>query len=148
MNITRAMFVTIIYRMDGEPDADGGYAFEDVSGDAYYADAVAWATANGIVTGYSANEFAPDGNITREQMAAILWRYAQYKEIDVSVGEDTNILSYSDATPISEYAIPAMQWTCGAGVMNGNTDNTLSPKSSATRAQAAAVFGRFNEKFN
>ena len=80
---------------------------------AYYANAVAWANANGIVSGYGSGKFGPNDKVTREQLAAILYRYAQYKKYDVSVGEDTNILSYDDAQSISSYAIPAIQWACG-----------------------------------
>ena len=143
LNITRAMFVTILYRMDGEPAA-GASAFSDVSSSAYYAGAVAWASANGIVTGYSDTEFAPDGNITREQMAAILYRYANYKGIDTSVSAD--ITSYADAADVDDYAVTAMQWACGAGMMNGTGDK-LEPLGTATRAQAAAVFGRFDKQY-
>ena len=83
--------------------------------------------------------------ITREQMAAMLWRYAKYKGIDVSIGEDTNILSFNDAENISEYAIPAIQWACGADIISGYTDNTLRPLSNTTRAQAAAVLDKIDE---
>ena len=91
----------------------------------------------------SETEFAPEENITREQMAAILYRYAQYKETDTSIGDDTNILSYDDYTDISEYAIPAMQYTSGSGLITGKTQSTLNPKDNTTRAEAAAVFVRF-----
>ena len=138
------MFVTVLYRIDGSPEA-GTSSFADVPADAYYHDAVAWASANGIVNGYSDTEFGPDDDILREQMAAMLYRYAAYKGIDTSVGEDTNILSYTDAGDISEYAIPAIQWACGAGLMSGNGDGTLTPLGNAIRAEAAAVFGRFNK---
>lgn len=147
-DITRGMFVTVLHRIDGEPETDGDYSFTDVPENAYYADAVAWGSANGIIAGYSDTEFAPDDKITREQMAAILWRYAKYKDADVSVGEDTNILSYTDAYDISEYAIPAIQWVCGAGIITGFEDNTLRPKDNTTRAQAAVVFGKIDDIIN
>lgn len=89
--------------------------------------------------------FGPEDDITREQLASILYRYAQHKGYDVSAGEQTNILSYTDAPEISEYAIPAMQWACGAGVIQGMTESTLDPQGSATRAQVAAMLQRFCE---
>ena len=145
-NITRGMFVTVLYRMDGSPEG-GTSSFADVPADAYYHDAVAWASANGIVNGYSDTEYGPEDDILREQMATMLYRYAAYKDIDTSVKEDTNILSYTDAGDISEYAIPAIQWACGTGLMSGNGDGTLTPLSNAIRAEAAAVFGRFDKTF-
>ena len=102
-----------------------------------------WAVAANIISGVSETEFAPDDNVTREQAAAILYRYAQYKKQDVSVGEDTNILSYNDYNEISEYAIPAIQWACGSEILNGETAQTLNPKGTATRAEIAAVLMRF-----
>ena len=107
---------------------------------------IMWAAENGIVNGFGPTTFRPDDTITREQFAAILYRYAKdYKGYDVSAGEDTNILSYNDASSVSEYAIPAMQWACGAGLMNGSDGNLL-PASGATRAQAAALLHRFCTK--
>ena len=123
------MFVAILHRIDGENE-EGECKFEDVPSGAYYEKAVAWA------------------DITREQMAAILYRYANYKKIDTQVGDNTNILSYYDYNDISEYAIPSMQWAAGSGLMVGKTDITLNPKDNATRAEAAAVFMRFVENFN
>ena len=99
----------------------------------------------GIVNGYADGTFQPDQTISREQMAAILYRYAQYKGCDVSVGEDTNILSYTDIAQVAEYAIPAFQWAVGAGIINGTTATTLSPKGSATRGQVAAILHRYCE---
>ncbi len=145
-NITRAMFVTLLYRAEGEPFASKP-SFTDVLGNEYFADAVAWANEEGIVNGISETEFAPDKNISREQIAAILYRYAQYKKTDVSVGEDTNILSYSDFFEISEYAISAIQWSCGAGIINGRSNGVLSPKGAATRAETTVILIRFLEKY-
>lgn len=140
--LTRAMFVTILYRIDAGK-ATSANIFNDVDNDAYYNEAVAWANENGIVRGVSENEFAPDDSITREQMSAILYRYAQYKSMDVSVGENTNILSYDDYNDISEYAVSAMQYTAGSGLMVGKSQTTLNPQDNATRAEAATVFVRF-----
>ena len=142
---TRGMIATILYRMEGEPAVKNASSFRDVADGMYYSKAVAWAAANGIVNGYADGTFQPDQTISREQMAAILYRYAQYKGCDVSVGEDTNILSYTDAAQVAEYAIPAFQWAVGAGIINGTTASTLSPKGSATRGQVAAILHRYCE---
>lgn len=140
---TRGMIVTILYRLEDEPAVSGSCPFDDVKSGSYYEDAITWAAANGIVTGYDNGKFGPNDPITREQLAAILWRYAKYQGEDVSVGEDTNILSYTDAEEISEYAVAAMQWACGAGIIQGTSSSTLSPQGTATRAQAAAMLQRY-----
>ena len=140
---SRAMIVTILWRLEGEPVVNYLMQFGDVAAESWYTEAVRWAASEKIVEGWN-GKFDPMGEITREQFATILWRYAKYKGYDVSVGEDTNILSYEDAFSISEYAIPAMQWACGAGLMQGDGVN-LTPKADATRAQAAALFQRFCE---
>lgn len=102
--------------------------FRDVVENAWYSEAVRWAAANGIVNGYTEQTFGPNDNIAREQLAAILHRYANYKGYDVSVGEDTNILSFDDAQTISGYAVPAMQWACGAGLMRARTGSFCPPR--------------------
>lgn len=144
-NLTRAMLVTVLYRNEGEPAADNGHSFTDVEKGAYYENAVSWAQQNGVVKGISETEFSPDAPITREQIAAILHRYAQWKGIDVSVGEDTNILSYRDFDMISEYAIASLQWAAGTGLLKGRTETTLNPRDNATRAEIAAILHRFLE---
>ena len=141
---TRGMIVTILYRLEGEPTLSGICPFDDVKSGSYYEKAITWAAAKGIVSGYGSDLFGPDDPITREQMAVILFRYAHYKGLDVSAGEDTNILSYNDALDISEYAFPAMQWICGESILNGS-DGNLMPRGSATRAQVAAILHRFCE---
>ena len=143
-NTTRGMVVTVLYRLENQPSTSAA-SFTDVASGAYYANAVAWANANGIVSGYGSGKFGPNDKVTREQLAAILYRYAQYKKYDVSVGEDTNILSYNDAQSISSYAIPAIQWACGAGVVTGKSGSKLDPKGNATRAEVAAMLMRFCE---
>lgn len=143
-NTTRGMVVTVLYRLENQPSTSAA-SFTDVDSGAYYANAVAWANANGIVSGYGSGKFGPNDKVTREQLAAILYRYAQYKKYDVSVGEDTNILSYNDAQSISSYAIPAIQWACGAGVVTGKSGSKLDPKGNATRAEVAAMLMRFCE---
>lgn len=142
--ITRGQIATILWRMEESPVVNYAMTFEDVGAGMYYAEAIRWAASEGIVGGYTATQFGPDDAITREQLAAILWRYAQHKKYDVSVGEDTNILSYADALTVSEWAVPAMQWANGVGLIQGS-DNNLMPKGNATRAQAAAILHRFCE---
>ena len=142
---SRSMIVTILYRLEGEPVVNDAMDFTDVAGDAYYAEAVRWAASEGIVGGYGGGLFGSDDAVTREQLAVILYRYAVYKGYDVSIGEDTNILSYADFADLSEYAIPAMQWACGAGIITGVTNSTLVPQGEATRAQVAAMLMRFCE---
>ena len=144
ISTTRGMIVTILYRMEGKPAVFEACPFTDVKAGAYYERAIVWAAKNGIVKGYGNGCFGPDDQITREQMAAILYRYAKNRGLDVSVGEDTNILSYDDALDISEYAVPAMQWACGAKIIQG-ADGRLTPGEKATRAQAAAILRRFCE---
>lgn len=141
-NLSRAQLCQIIYNLEGQPAATGGSAFTDVADGAWYADAVTWAAENGIVGGYGGGLFGPEDNITREQLASILYRYAQTKGYDTSVGENTNILSYTDALEISEYAIPAMQWACGAGILQGS-GGALHPQGDATRAEVATMLMRF-----
>ncbi len=141
--MTRGMFVTVLYRMAGEPEVTGESKFIDVVKGSYYEKAVIWAEENGIVNGISDTEFAPNSKITREQMSAIMLRFAEYKEYDVSVGEDTNILSYEDFEQVSEYAIPSMQWAVGTGLMKGKTDSTLNPTQVTTRAEVATLLQRF-----
>ncbi len=139
---TRSMIVTILYRLEGEPDAAAS-SFTDVAANMYYADAVAWAQANSIVTGITETTFAPDQAITREQMAAILYRYAQYKGYDVTANNDLS--SYTDASQISAYATTAMQWANAEGLITGNTDTTINPTGNATRAEVATILMRFCE---
>ena len=142
---TRGMVVTILYRLDGSPAVSSSCPFDDVPSGAYYRDAAIWAVENGITKGYGNDLFKPNDSITREQLATFLYRYAKYKGIDVSVGEDTDILSYKDAQSISEYAFPAMQWLCDKGIMQGSNGN-LKPAGNGTRAQIAALLHRFCEK--
>ena len=139
---TRGMIVTILYRLEDEPDAAAS-SFTDVAANMYYADAVAWAQANNIVNGISATLFAPDQSITREQMAAILYRYAQFKGYDVTASNDLS--SYTDASQISAYATTAMQWANAEGLITGNTSTTINPTGNATRAEVATILMRFCE---
>ena len=137
---TRGMIVAILNRLEGNPTAaDAGFA--DVNSGDWYADAVNWAASVGIVNGYSDTQFGPNDPITREQMAAILYNYAEYKGYDVSARAD--ISSYDDAANVSDWAIESVQWANAMGLVNGMTDTTLDPQGNATRAQIAAILSRY-----
>lgn len=143
---TRAQLVTVLWRLEGSPETTSAVSFGDVADGAWYAKAVRWAAGSGVVKGYDSEHFGPDDAVTREQMVTILYRYAQYKGADVSVGEDTNILSFADAMTVSEYAIPAMQWACGSGLVTGIARDggmILAPKDTTTRVQMATLMMRF-----
>jgi len=145
---TRAMIVTILWRLEGSPIVNYAMDFEDVDAEQWYTEAVRWAASEKIVEGYGNGKFGTNDAITREQMVTIMYRYAQYKGYDVSVGENTNILSYGDVFDVAEWAIPAMQWACGSGMIQGIADGStmnLAPQGNATRAQAAAILQRFVE---
>lgn len=137
---TRGMIVTILYRLEGRPAVTAA-PFLDVPASQYYADAVAWASDHGIVSGYGDAIFGPDDTITREQMASILYRYAKYKGYDMSGSAD--ISGYADAGKISPYAVAALQWANANGLVSGTTPATLEPGGSATRAQVASILMRF-----
>lgn len=139
---TRGMIVTILHRLEGTPTADAS-GFTDVEKGAWYQDAVDWAAANGIVNGTSQTTFAPNAPITREQMAAILYRYAAYKGYDVS--QKAQLDQFQDQSAVSGYAEDALAWANAAGLITGVTDTTLSPKGSAVRAQTATILMRFCE---
>ncbi len=139
---TRGMIVTVLYRLSGDKGVNTN-SFSDVPYGAWYETAAAWVAANGIAGGIGNNQFAPKNSLAREQLAVMLYNYAKYKGYDVSVGEDTNILSYNDALTISDYAYSALQWACGAGIMNGDGSGNLNPQASATRAEVAAMLERF-----
>ena len=139
---TRAQIVTILYRLAGSPRVSGA-SFSDVTAGAWYADAVAWANANGIVNGHADGSFAPDEAVTREQLAAILYRYAQYAKRDTSAA--ASLSGYTDGGAVSGYAGTAMAWANAEGLITGTDGNALLPRSSATRAQVAAILMRFLE---
>ena len=140
---TRAQLVTILYRLEGEPEVSGTSGFTDVEADTWYTDAVAWAAANGIVNGVSETEFAPGKDITREQLATILFRYAEAKGYDVSARADLS--AYPDADQIQSYAAESVAWAVAEGLIQGFEDNTLRPAGNATRAQIATILMRFCE---
>ena len=142
---TRGMLVTILYRMENEPRCFGSAAFSDVKPSAYYEKAVIWASQNGIVSGYTDGTFRPDAPVTREQLASILYRYTRYRGQDVSAGETTSFTGYGDAQTVSNYALPAMRWACGTGILQG-ANGKLNPSGLATRAQLAAMLHRYLTK--
>lgn len=142
--LTRAMVVTILYRLDGEPAAEPS-AFLDVAAGQWYTDAVGWGAANKVVKGYSEDRFGPMDPVTREQLAAILHRYAQYKGYDVT--EITDLAAYADMASISEYALEAMAWAVALGAPEALSETALAPRDNATRAQVAVAFMNFCEKY-
>lgn len=143
--MTRAMLVTVLHRYDGNPQLSAVNGFEDVGADMWYAQSVGWAAENGIVNGYSDNKFAPDESITREQLAVILYRYAQYKGYDLTVESNADISGYKDADSISDYAKDAIYYAVSLGVINGKTEDIIAPLESATRAEVATMIMRFAE---
>lgn len=140
----RAMVVTILWRLEGEPAAAVATNFDDVEPDRWYTDAITWAASEQIVKGYSTDSFGPNDPITREQFVTILWRYAQHKGYHVDARSSINMNTFDDTYQISDYAKEAMQWACSNGLMEGDGES-LTPRSNATRAQAAALFQRFCE---
>ena len=139
-SMTRAMLVTVLYRLEGEPTVTGRSSFTDVRFGAYYEKSVIWAAANGIVTGTDSTSFSPDAKVTREQLAAILYRYAQYRKLDTDASAKLN--SFTDADSVSAYASEALGWAVSEGLING-ASGKLMPKGDATRAQVAAILHRF-----
>ena len=141
-SMTRAMLVTVLYRLEGQPAVSGRSGFADVQYNGYYEDAVTWAADNGIVNGTSTSTFSPNANVTREQMAAILYRYAQYKKYNTAASSSLN--SFSDHTSVSGYAVASLQWSVAERLVNGS-NGKLMPTGNASRAQVAAILHRFAE---
>ena len=141
MFTTRGMIVTILYRLEGSPAVSGAAPFGDVPTGQYYSEAVAWASANGIVKGYDTGLFGPDDVITREQLAVILYGYARYKGLDVAVSGDLS--GFGDRASVSAWAADGLKWANGQGLINGKNGNLLDPAGTATRAEAAAILSRF-----
>ena len=142
--LTRAMFITILYRADGRPQTNNMLKFDDVAEDAYYADAVCWASENGIITGVSETKFAPDQNMTREEIAAVMSRYGDYKGIHTTSQGDLTV--FADAGAVSDWARESVAWAVGYGLLSGKENNLLDPKGDTTRAEAAAILNRFLEQ--
>ncbi len=143
---TRGMLVTVLHRLAGLPEAEAA-SFTDVAADSYCADAVAWAAEHGVTSGTSAAAFSPNAALTREQTVTMLYRYAQAAGADVSVEADADLLRYADAGQISVFALPAMQWACGSGVLTGNGAGALNPQGTASRAELATLILRAAELF-
>ncbi len=140
--MTRAMLVVVMYRMEGQPSVEGlSHSFQDVPEGAWYENALIWACNNGIINGVTASTFDPNSNITRQQLAAILYRYAQLREYDVS--DTADLSEFKDCDTVGKFAQPAMSWAVASGLVQGYTDGTLKPADSATRAQLAAILMRF-----
>ena len=143
--VMRGMMATILWRMEGSPVPKGKNSFTDVEAGKWYADAITWTAENGIFAGYGKDKFGPDDPITREQLAAIFYRYADYKGYDLTVKGDLD--KFKDADKITDYAKTAMQWAVGSGLVNGKSGNLLDPQGTATRAEIAAMLHRFIEKY-
>ena len=145
-NVTRAMLVTVLYRLEGEPETDAEKAgfFEDVEKSSYYENAVIWAFENGIVNGVSETNFAPDRNITREQIAAMLFRFAKFKDKG-PVGAWTVRVPYTDLESVSDYAAEAVMFCYMKGLITGYPDESFAPAKEATRAETAAIIERFSK---
>lgn len=142
--VTRGQFAAILYRMQGRPAASTQGNFIDVAPNTYYAKAVNWANGAGIVNGYTATQFAPDASITREQMAVMMFNYAQYLGLDTT--QRANIYAYNDANQVSSYAANALSWAVAKGLISGMTPTILAPQNSASRAECAAIIQRFIQK--
>ena len=142
---TRGMMATILWRMEGSPVPKGKNSFTDVEAGKWYADAITWTAENSIFAGYGKDKFGPDDPITREQLAAIFYRYVDYKGYDLTVKE--NLDKFKDADKITDYAKTAMQWAVGSGLVKGKSGNLLDPQGTATRAEIAAMLHRFIEKY-
>ena len=142
---TRGMMATILWRMEGSPAPKGKNSFTDVEAGKWYADAITWTAENGIFAGYGKDKFGPDDPITREQLAAIFYRYAGYKGYDLTV--KGNLDKFKDADKVTDYAKMAMQWAVSSGLVKGKSGNLLDPQGTATRAEIAAMLHRFIEKY-
>ena len=140
---TRAMIVTMLWRLEGEPVVNATNPFDDVKDGVWYTDAIIWAADNGIVEGYGNGKFGPTDDITREQLATIMYRYAKYKGYDVS--EAADLSKYTDADEISSWALDAIKWANAEGLVNGRSETTIVPQGKANRAETAAIFMRFIE---
>ncbi len=145
-SLVRGQFASIIHRMEGEPKVEFAPEFPDVEKDAWYATAVLWAKSAGVVNGYQSGNFGPADNIVREQMAVMMYNYAEFKGYDVSAANDLS--AFGDAELVSAYALPAMKWAVGAGIISGKGGTMLAPHAETTRAECAAIIRNFAEKYN
>ena len=143
--LTRSQMAQVLFNLEGKKSVNYALTFGDMNGTEWYAEAVRWAASEQIVNGYDNGNFGPNDPITREQLVTILYRYAQYKGLDTATTEE-NLTSFADAAQVSGYAVSAMKWAVGAGVING-TDSGLAPKATATRAEVAQILMNFDQKF-
>ena len=140
LELNRAMMVTILYRIAGSPAAEGTHTFADVPDGVFYTEPVIWAVQNGITTGLTANLFAPDKSLTRQELVTFLYRFAKYMEYDVT--KTTDLSAYTDFARVQPYAVEAFQWAVASGVVNGTSETTLSPENTTTRAQICIMVSR------
>ncbi|MBP1737487.1 MAG: hypothetical protein H6Q60_1368 [Oscillospiraceae bacterium] len=145
ISMTRAMFVTVLYRLAGEPDVTTSNSFTDVVSDSWYEDAVIWGSENGVINGIGDNQFDPDTAVTREQMASFMYRYAAYEDLDTEVGDDAGISGFDDSDSTSDWAVDSLLWSVDNGLIKGMGNSTLAPQDTATRAQVATILMRFIE---
>ena len=149
-SVTRAQLAAILWRLEGNPAPVSAADFSDAADGAWYAEAVRWAAGSGVVKGYADGRFRPNDAVTREQMATLLYRFAEYKGYDVSIGGDTDILRFTDGAAVGGYAVPAMRWACGSGLMTGAQRDggmALAPRDTTTRVQTATLLTRFQSAF-
>lgn len=142
---TRAMFVTMLYRLEGKPVVTEDNPFSDVEEGTWYTEAIIWAAANGVVDGYGEGLFGPEDEVTREQMAKIMYNYAKYKGYDISAR--ASLAAFNDADEVSSWATEEMQWAVAVGLIEGMGDGTVAPQDNAERCQVAAIFMRFYKEF-
>lgn len=140
------MITAILYRLEGEPNVTGESTFSDVPAGIWYTHAVIWAANNNIITGYGSGKFGSEDSITREQLAALIYRYAQYKGYDTVTA--SALSAFYDADQVSGWAETAIKWAVGSGIITGKPGNVLDPKGTATRAEIAAMLARFIQKYN
>lgn len=146
--VSRGMMVTIFWRMEGSPVVNYLMNFSDVDPASYYGEAIRWAASEGIVNGCGGDVFRPDDPVTRQQLTAMFQRYAQHEEYDMSADENADLSSYADADRLSDWAVSAMQWACGTGLISGIDSVTLAPQGQAVRAQVAVMLQRFCERYS
>jgi hypothetical protein len=139
--LSRAMFITMLYRMDGETAVSGDLAYTDVKADFWYTDAIIWGTEAGIINGYGDGIFRPDGLVTRQEMAKMMYCYAEYKGMDMTASAGFD--SFNDGDRVASWAAPYMSWAVGSELMKGDSNGNLNPAGNATRAEAATVMMRF-----
>ena len=143
--MTRGMMITVLWRMEKEPVVNYLMMFEDVNQEEYYAEAIRWASSEKIVQGHSTTQFKPDEMITREEMVTMLYRYAMYKEMDMTTDQDIDLTKFIDHNAISDYAMEAMKWSIGKGLIKGMSETSLAPVTLTARCEVAAVIMRYGK---